>query len=389
MQTIRIDLPRPHTGQRKVLGSKARFRVLMCGRRWGKSLISKQYTITEALDGKINAYITPNYSLAKVFFDEIAKIIPNEVATINKSDLVFKFVTGGEIRFFTGERLDNLRGLKFHNVIIDEACYIPNLEDAWNNAIRPTLTDYQGRALFISTPRGKDFFYRLYLRSGEKDFESFKYTTYDNPFINDIEIDDAKASLPKAVFEQEYMANPMENAANPFGMDFIRSNIQTLSSNQPICYGIDLAKSFDYSVIIGLDINGSVCYYDRFQNDWTNTKSKIKQLANVPKVIDATGVGDPIVEELQRDDYTIEGFKFTSQSKQQLIEGLVLAIQQGLIKYPEGSIVDELSLFEYVYTKTGVKYSAPNGMHDDAVCSLALAWRSFTQGRTLGQYALI
>lgn len=389
MQTIAIDLPRPHTGQRKVLGSKARFRVLMCGRRWGKSLISKQYTITEALEGNISAYITPTYSLAKVFFDEIAKVLPPEVATANKSDLVFKFVTGGEIRFFTGERLDNLRGLKFHNVIVDEASYIPHLEDAWNNAIRPTLTDYKGRALFISTPRGKDFFYRLYLRNGEKDFESFKYTTYDNPFIFNQEIDDAKASLPSSVFEQEYMANPMENAANPFGMDFIRRNIQAISSHSPVCYGIDLAKSYDYTVIIALDANGSVCHYDRFQLDWSATKEKIKRLDKVPKVIDATGVGDPIVEDLQRDDYMIEGFKFTSQSKQQLIEGLVIAIQQGLIKYPEGSIVDELSLFEYVYSKTGVKYSAPVGMHDDAVCSLALAWRGFIQGRTLGQYALI
>ena len=389
MQTIQISLPRPHVGQRKVLGSKARFRVLMCGRRWGKSLISKQYTITEALAGKINAYITPTYSLAKVFFDEIAKIIPSEVATANKSDLVFKFATGGEIRFFTGERLDNLRGLKFHNVIIDEASYIPSLEDAWNNAIRPTLTDYQGRALFISTPRGKDFFYRLYLRNGDTDFESFKYSTYDNPFINNNEIDSARASLPTAVFEQEYLANPMENAANPFGMDFIRANIAEISGGVPICYGIDLAKSYDYTVIIGLDSNGHVCHYDRFQSDWNSTKAKIKQLANVPKVIDATGVGDPIVEDLQKDDYMIEGFKFTSHSKQQLIEGLVLAIQQGLVKYPEGSIVDELSLFEYVYTKTGVRYSAPDGMHDDAVCGLALAWRGFVQGRTLGQYALI
>ena len=361
----------------------------MCGRRWGKSLISKQYTITEALAGKINAYITPTYSLAKVFFDEIAKIIPSEVATANKSDLVFKFATGGEIRFFTGERLDNLRGLKFHNVIIDEASYIPSLEDAWNNAIRPTLTDYQGRALFISTPRGKDFFYRLYLRNGDKDFESFKYTTYDNPFINNDEIDSARASLPTAVFEQEYLANPMENAANPFGMDFIRANIAEISGGVPICYGIDLAKSYDYSVIIGLDSFGHVCHYDRFQSDWNSTKAKIRLLHNVPKVIDATGVGDPIVEDLQKDDYMIEGFKFTSHSKQQLIEGLVLAIQQGLVKYPEGSIVDELSLFEYVYTKTGVRYSAPDGMHDDAVCGLALAWRGFVQGRTLGQYALI
>jgi len=66
MQTIAIELPKPHEGQRNVLESKARFRVLMCGRRWGKSLISKQYTITESLAGNINAYITPTYSLANL-----------------------------------------------------------------------------------------------------------------------------------------------------------------------------------------------------------------------------------------------------------------------------------------------------------------------------------
>jgi hypothetical protein len=389
MQTIQIELHKPHEGQRNVLESKARFRVLMCGRRWGKSLISRNIAIEEALNSKRVAYITPTYKLGKKFFDKIIKTTPENSRAANRTELTINFITGGSILFFTGENLDAIRGDDFDCVIIDEACYIPNLEDGWNNAIRPTLTDRQGRALFISTPRGKDFFYRLYLRNGDKDFESFKYTTYDNPFINNQEIDDARASLPTAVFEQEYLANPMENAANPFGMDFIRANIQTISQNNAICYGIDVAKSYDYTVIIGLDAHGSVCHYERFQADWNATKEKIKQLDKVPKVIDATGVGDPIVEDLQRDDYMIEGFKFTSTSKQQLIEGLVLAIQQGLIKYPGGTIVDELSLFEYVYTKTGVRYSAPNGMHDDAVCSLALAWRGFAQGRTLGQYALI
>ena len=361
----------------------------MCGRRWGKSLISRNIAIEEALNSKRVAYITPTYKLGKKFFDKIIKTTPENARHANRTELTINFITGGSILFFTGENLDAIRGDDFDCVIIDEACYIPNLEDGWNNAIRPTLTDRQGRALFISTPRGKDFFYRLYLRNGDTDFESFKYTTYDNPFINNNEIDSARASLPTAVFEQEYLANPMENAANPFGMDFIRANIAEISGGVPICYGIDLAKSYDYSVIVGLDSNGHVCHYDRFQSDWNSTKAKIRLLHNVPKVIDATGVGDPIVEDLQKEDYMIEGFKFTSHSKQQLIEGLVLAIQQGLVKYPEGSIVDELSLFEYVYTKTGVRYSAPDGMHDDAVCGLALAWRGFVQGRTLGQYALI
>jgi phage FluMu gp28-like protein len=385
---VTIELNKPHDGQRAVLESDARFKVLMCGRRWGKSLISKNISITEALAGRITGYVTPTYHLAKVFFDDIAKIIPSEIAQANKSDLTFKFVTGGEIRFFTGERLDNFRGLRLHNVIIDEAAYIPHLQDAWNNAIRPTLTDFEGKALFISTPRGKDFFYNLYLRNSG-DWKSFKYTTYDNPFIKVSEIDDAKNSLPMAAFEQEFMANPAENAANPFGIDFIRQNIQTLSNNNPICYGIDLAKSYDYTVILGLDINGAVCSFDRFQCDWNGTKAKIRELKNVPKLIDATGVGDPIVEELQREDYLIEGFKFTSTSKQQLMEGLVTSIQQGNVKYPDGIIVDELSIFEYIYTANGVKYSAPNGMHDDCVCALALANKIFMKSQSMGKYTLI
>ena len=385
---VTIELNNPHEGQRAVLESDARFKVLMCGRRWGKSLISKNISITEALAGRVTGYVTPTYHLAKVFFDDIAKIIPSEIAQANKSDLTFKFVTGGEIRFFTGERLDNFRGLRLHNVIIDEAAYIPHLQDAWNNAIRPTLTDFEGKALFISTPRGKDFFYNLYLRNSG-DWKSFKYTTYDNPFIKVSEIDDAKNSLPISAFEQEFMANPSENAANPFGIDFIRQNIQTLSNSNPICYGIDLAKSYDYTVILGLDINGAVCSLDRFQSDWNATKAKIRELKNVPKLIDATGVGDPIVEELQREDYLIEGFKFTSTSKQQLMEGLVTSIQQGNVKYPDGILVDELSIFEYVYTANGVKYSAPNGMHDDCVCALALANKIFMRSQSMGKYTLI
>ena len=388
MQTIQIALNKPHFGQKAVLDSKARFKVLMCGRRWGKSLISKNISITEALAGRITGYVTPTYALAKVFFDEMADIIPGEVATANRSDLTFKFVTGGQIRFFTGERLDNFRGLRLHNVIIDEAAYIPDLQSAWNNAIRPTLTDFQGKALFISTPRGKDFFYQLYLKNSG-DWESFKYTTYDNPHIKKEEVDEARASLPKAAFEQEYLANPAENAANPFGIDFIRQNIKGLSQNNATCYGIDLAKSYDYTVIIGLDGNGDVCYFDRFQSDWNHTKAKIRGLGNVPKLVDATGVGDPIVEELQREDPLIEGFKFTSISKQQLMEGLAVSIQQGAIGYPDGIIVDELSMFEYVYTKNGVKYSAPDGMHDDAVCALALANKNFVSSQSLGRYAII
>jgi hypothetical protein len=360
----------------------------MCGRRWGKSLVSQVIAITEALRGKSVAYVTPTFLLSKVFFNELCKLLPESQYTANKSDLILQFRTGGMIRFFTGTRLDSFRGLKFHKVIIDEASFIPDLEDGWLNSIRPTLTDYQGGAIFLSTPKGTNYFYSLFMKGGEQDWESFKFSTYDNPTIPATEIDAARFQLPHSVFEQEYMANPAENSANPFGSEFIKKCISPMSGRVPVCFGIDIAKSVDWTVIIGLDDLGYVCYFDRYQMDWHNTKENIKRLPKAHTLIDSSGVGDPVLEDLQRSGMQIEGLKFTSSSKQQLMEGLSSAIQQRLIRYPEGVIVDELNIFEYIFTNTGVRYSAPSGFHDDCVMALALAWSNYNTKRGTGRYSM-
>ena len=385
---MEIILPQPHSTQLPVLESNSRFITLMCGRRWGKSLVSQVIAITEALKGKSVAYVTPTFLLSKVFFNELLKLLPESQYKANRSDLILEFRTGGMIRFFTGTRLDSFRGLKFHKVIIDEASFIPDLENGWLNSIRPTLTDYQGGAIFLSTPKGTNYFYSLFMKGGEQDWESFKFSTYDNPTIPASEIDAAKFQLPHSVFEQEYMANPAENSANPFGSEFIKKCISPISGRIPVCFGIDVAKSVDWTVIIGLDDLGYVCYFDRFQMDWHNTKENIKRLPKAHALIDSTGVGDPVLEDLQRSGMQIEGLRFTSSSKQQLMEGLSSAIQQKLIRYPEGVIVDELNIFEYIFTNTGVRYSAPSGFHDDCVMALALAWSNYNTKRGTGRYSL-
>lgn len=381
---MRIELPTPHINQRKILDSGKRFIVVMCGRRFGKSELSQILGITEALKGGSVAYVTPTYGLAQVFFERLTKTLPFKN---NISKLKIYCPNEGSIEFFTGERLDNLRGRKFHLVIIDEAAFISDLEDGWSNSIRPTLTDYEGRAVFLSTPRGKNFFYSLFMKQGENDWQSFKFSTYDNPHINPREIDDARIQLPEVVFNQEYLADPAENSANPFGNAFIRRCIKPLSAQTIVCYGIDLAKSVDFTVIIGLDKSGNVAYFDRFQLDWHNTKETIKRLPPAPIIVDSTGVGDPILEDLLREGVNIEGLKFTSQSKQQLMEGLASAIQQAKIGFPEGVIVDELDVFEYQFTANGVRYSAPSGFHDDCVVALALAWQNHNVKRGSGRYA--
>lgn len=387
---IEIKLPKPHAAQRAVLDSPARFRVMMCGRRFGKSLISQNISIENGLANKKVAYITPTYQLGKTFFQEICKVLPEKIYKKNETDLTINFITGGQIRFFTGERLDALRGLKFHLVIIDEASYIANLEDGWLNSIRPTLTDYKGLAIFLSTPRGKNFFYSLYMKGGEPDWEAFKFTTYDNPHIDPSEVDAAKFQLPNVVFEQEYMANPMENAANPFGSEHINACVKDGIAGKAEYYGIDLAKSVDWTVIIGLDKLGQVVHFERFQKDWMQTKEAILRLPkNLPIMIDSTGVGDAIVEELQKKFTQMHGFKFTSTSKQQLLEALANSIQTKTISYPTGLIKEELEIFEYTFTSTGVRYSAPSGFHDDCVIALALANKCKIDHRLTGKYRVV
>jgi hypothetical protein len=386
---MRIELSEPHINQQRILDSDARFRVVMCGRRFGKSELSQVEIISEALKGHQVAYITPTYKLAKTFFEKLIKVVP---FNNNKSDLIINFPNEGSIEFFTGERLDNLRGRKFHLQIVDEASFIPNLEDGWLNSMRPTLTDYKGRALFLSTPRGKNYFNSLYLKGlqGDSDWQSFKFSTYDNPYIDKSEVEDAKMQLPMAVFEQEYMANPMENAANPFGNTHINACIKPLSSNKPSFYGIDLAKSFDYTVIIGLDHNGYVCHFDRFQKDWKQTKDTILTLdRSKPIFIDSTGVGDAITEDLQKHFNSMTGFKYTSSSKQQLMELLASTIHKGEVGFPDGMIKEELDIFEYQYTSTGVRYNAPSGFHDDCVNALALAVKCKTENKYVGVYRFI
>ena len=387
---IEISLPKPHAAQRAVLDSPARFRVMMCGRRFGKSLISQNISIENGLNNKKVAYITPTYQLGKTFFQEICKVLPEKIYKKNETDLTINFITGGQIRFFTGERLDALRGLKFHLVIIDEASYIANLQDGWLNSIRPTLTDYKGLAIFLSTPRGKNFFYSLYMKGGEPDWEAFKFTTYDNPHIDPTEIDAAKFQLPNVVFEQEYMANPMENAANPFGSEHINACVKDGIAGKAEYYGIDLAKSVDWTVIIGLDKLGQVVHFERFQKDWMQTKETILRLPkNLPIMIDSTGVGDAIVEELQKKFTQMHGFKFTSTSKQQLLEALANSIQTKTISYPTGLIKEELEIFEYTFTSTGVRYSAPSGFHDDCVIALSLANKCKIDHRLTGKYRVV
>jgi hypothetical protein len=148
----------------------------------------------------------------------------------------------------------------------------------------------------------------------------------------------------------------------------------------PAVWGVDLAKSHDWTVAIALDASGRCCGFQRWQSDWLNTAARVSaMIGDTPALVDSTGVGDPIVEMIQKKCPVVEGYRFSQGSKQQLMEGLAMGIQQRRVTFPDGPIRHELESFQYEYRPSGVVYRAPEGMHDDCVDALALAVRCMMQ----------
>lgn len=322
-------------------------------------------------------WIAPVYPQARIAFRRLRRGLSQEIHTANESELTIRLINGASLAFKSGEKPDNLYGEDVFAVVIDEATRLR--EESWH-AIRSTMTATRGPVRIIGNVKGrKNWAYVLARRAevGERDWHYAKLTAYDAVdagIVDSDEINEAKSQLPENVFKELYLAEPAADGGNPFGQEAIQRCIAPMSNKTPVLYGIDLAKSVDYTVAIGLDEQDRVSSFDRFQAPWEETVKRLTNLIGyTPALVDSTGVGDPIVERLQRDLPNVSGYNFSSPSKQKLMEGLALAIQTESIYYPEGAIVSELDAFAYEYTRTGVKYSAPQGLHDDCVMALALA----------------
>jgi hypothetical protein len=379
---INYERPPLTSYQKAILDSPARYTITAASTKTGKTASHIIWLFEQALKLKPNQavwWVAPVYQQAEIAFRRMKNQvnIPDFFHT-NESKLVLTTPIGSRIEFKSAEKPDNLYGDDVYAAVFDEASRAR--EESWY-ALRSTLTATQGKCKLIGNVKGKkNWFYKIGERakSGDPNMEYFKITAYDavkEGILQADEVEQAKRDLPTHVFNELYLAEPADDNSNPFGYENIEACIIPTQTGIPVAYGIDLAKYTDWTVIIGLNEKGEVCHFDRFQKDWSQTLTTIATtIGNTPAYVDSSGVGDPIVEQLQRNKPRVQGFKFTSQSKQQLIEGLVVAVQQQQIKFPSGIIADEMRNFEFEYTRTGVRYTAPTGLHDDAVCGLALAW---------------
>jgi hypothetical protein len=390
LREIRLILYSPHQGQLVFHNSRARFKIMTCGRRWGKTLAAGNDMVKRVCDRprSLGWWVTPTYKIGNRGWKLLTRALSGVIAPggIRRGERTIELANGSLIEFRSADNPDALRGEGVNHLVVDEAAMIPR--EAWEEALRPTLSDTKGSAVLISTPKGRNFFFELFCRGNDPEYdgwESFTFPTSSNPYIDPEEIEEARKTLPLDVFRQEYEAQFLEDSAGVFrGMaECIRGDLEDPVRGREYVLGWDPAKYEDFSVFTVMDEERRhVVAWDRFNGiDYSLQVERLgvwhRKYNNARIIMDSTGAGDPLLENVKKHvTRRVEGYTFTSTSKQQLIEHLAVAVQEGSVSFPKDLAVlrHELELYQYEITRAGnIRYSAPEGYHDDAVVSLALA----------------
>ena len=383
--TIEIERPKLTGYQKEFLYNPERFTIIEASTKCGKTF-AMLWWLFEAANKSTKKggqfwWVAPVYSQAEIAFNRLRRVVEQHgVYKVNLSRLTIETPTGSIISFKSADNHNNLYGDDVHAAVFDEATRAK--EDSWF-ALRSTLTKTQGKCKIVGNMRGKkNWVYKLgqKARGGEPNYAYYRITAWDAVtagILQQDEVEQARRDLPEHVFNELYLAEPNDDISNPFGINHIANASQPhVFKTAVACYGIDLAKSVDWTAITGLDNVGNIVYFDRFQKDWAQTKAEIVRVVGSSEcLIDSTGVGDSIVEDIQKLCRKVDGFKYTSESKQKLMEGLAYGVQNGKCKVLAGVMQEEMEAFEFEYSAKGVKYGSPSGVHDDCVNSLALAYR--------------
>lgn len=409
----RYDRPPLTRSQQDFLDCKARYTVVEASTKVGKTVGCIIWLVEQAFAGKPGQnfwWVAPVSPVGSIAFRRLKRALPQWVYEANESEQRITLANQTTIWFKHAEKPDHLYGEDVYACVIDEATRCR--EQAWW-AIRTTLTATHGPIKIIGNVKGMRnwawdmaraaeggtlpgmAYFRITAWDGARDFAELKALgkiSQDSQVITVEDIEDAKRVLPDHVFKQDYECIPADDGGNPFGLTAIEGCLEPLSQADPAVWGWDLAKSQDWTVGVALDRQGRVCRLERWQAPWRATKADVMQMTKqTPALFDSTGVGDPILEDVQAMGLQAEGYKFTGPSKQQLMEGLAAAIQQRDVRFPPGVLEQELKSFEYEYTRTGVRYAAREGYYDDCVCALALAvrhWRDKVGMASLESQAL-
>lgn len=384
----------PHPGQTIVHSHPARFKVLAAGRRWGKTRLGVNECLDVASQGGRAWWVSPSYKTGEVGWRPLRRIGGKIGAEVRKVDRQINLPGGGFVQVRSADDPDSLRGEGLDLVVMDEVAFTK--EEAWTEALRPALSDRQGKALFISTPKGHNWFWRNYQRGldgQDPEWYSWQFPTSGNPYIPPQEIEAAQHSLPERVFQQEYLAMFIDDAGGVFRrvMEAATATEQRvpLKGHQYIA-AVEPATMIDFTVVTVLDLTTrEQVFIDRYNRiDYPVLEDRLEALHRRYQldtmIIEVNSIGKSVLDHLSKRDIPIQSFVTTNASKMQIIQDLQAAFEHGNIRILNDPIlIGELQAFEGVKNQNGTwKYEAPSGLHDDCVMSLAIAW--YGAGRPSG-----
>lgn len=250
-----------HKKQAEVVNDTHRFKVVCAGRRFGKSLLARMTLLSWAAKTEgLYWIVSPTYQQGKDihWFQGFRLEIPKfYMKRVNEQDLTIDLSNNSRIQLRSAENPDRLKGVKLNGLIVDEIATMRDWDWIWQEALRPTLTDFQAPAMFISSPKGYNHFYDLYLKENQDpQFKSFKFTSYDNPFIPREELDAARVTLTEDYFAQEYLAEFKTYTGLVYKVFDRHKHVKELPDFKPIYYIRGLDKGFrnpTACVFVGVD----------------------------------------------------------------------------------------------------------------------------------------
>lgn len=409
---IEVYLPQLLPWQHQLLSDPARYKVVACGRRAGKTTLARVWLADGVLpierpNGKVEgyrcSYMAPTAKMADDTWRELKDMLAPVTIEKNEQKMFLAVRGGGLLEVWSLDNPEGPRGRKYHRVVIDEAAFI-DLGPVWEKTVQPTTVDLKGQALFLSTPRGLNFFYRLFERGKEPDqdrYRSFRFPTTVNPIISEEDIDDIRRHVPAKIFAQEYEAAFISDAGQIFrNVDECAGLIHGGTGYKPIYepdplhtyfIGADFAKSEDFSVFTVLDANDrKMVWMERLQTvDYVLQTNALKALCAryrpIQVVAEKNAMGEAIIDSLIHAGINVLPFHTNSVSKAQLVQDLAFAFDAMTIKIlDDEGLKMELRAYEGVQNKNGMlRFSAPDGEHDDMVMSLMLAYYGISSHATV------
>lgn len=420
MSTARIVLPTPHVGQRQVIREARRYNVLDMGRRWGKTTFGIDRLARPALEGYPVAWFAPEDKFYEEVWRDLLETLRPVITYKNATKHRLDLVGGGAVEIWNMAKPQNVaRGRKYKRIVVDEAAQIPYLENAWQQAIRATLIDFEGDAFFLSTPRGYNYFYRLYMNGinadkliaessllGEdgmiidpknpdaKQWKAWRFPSYSNPHLPPAELVKMKAELTPKNYSQEVEALFMGEGTSVFPNveESAKGALRGRIPSHQYTIGVDWGRDNDYTVYTVVDITTrSVVWVESTGKiEFHHQRARLQGLCDRyhPAMIlcEMNSIGVPNFEELERLGLPVSPFWATNATKVEAVDALVLALarrqivlldkDQRVENIPVGQNgIDELHAYASIRLPSGqIRYAAPEGTHDDMVVSLMLAW---------------